>query len=42
MDGRWPIKPEILLDGGNMITDGEHVDTCNDVSLLTTGKNILN
>lgn len=40
-DGRWPIKPEILLDGGNMITDGEHVDTCDDVSLLTTGKNIL-
>ena len=35
-DSRWPIKPEILLEGGNAITDGSNVDTCDDVSLLTT------
>ena len=40
-DDKWPIKPEILLDGGNMITDGKHVDLCDDVSLLTTGKDLL-
>lgn len=40
-DSKWPIKPDILLDGGNMITDGKHIDSCDDVSLLTTGKDIL-
>ncbi|MHB8127812.1 MAG: S8 family peptidase [Mobilitalea sp.] len=35
-DSRWPIKPEILLEGGNAITDGSNVDTCDEVSLLTT------
>jgi len=35
-DSKWPIKPEILLEGGNAITDGRNVDICDDVSLLTT------
>ena len=35
----WPIKPEILLEGGNWATDGgEHQDEGpDDLSLLTTG-----
>jgi|LSQX01.1.fsa_nt_gb hypothetical protein len=32
----WPIKPEILLDGGNMATDGLAFVECPDLSLLTT------
>lgn len=35
-DQRWPIKPEILLDGGNMATDGTNFTECADLSLLTT------
>src|SRR5690625_4145971 len=38
---KWPVKPEILLDGGNMITNGIDYDSCEDLSLLTTNKNIL-
>ncbi|MGB4658675.1 MAG: S8 family peptidase, partial [Mobilitalea sp.] len=38
-DSKWPIKPEILLEGGNAITDGTNVDICDDVSLLTTHRN---
>ena len=26
-DDKWPIKPEILFDGGNAITDGKNFDT---------------
>ncbi|MGI5849494.1 MAG: S8 family peptidase [Christensenellales bacterium] len=33
---KWPIKPEILCDGGNMVTDGTNVTECEDLSLLTT------
>jgi len=33
---KWPIKPEILLDGGNMATNGLDFDTCPDLTLLTT------
>ena len=33
---KWPIKPEILLDGGNMATDGAVFTECADLSLLTT------
>lgn len=40
-DNKWPIKPEILMAGGNVITDGEHLDTCDDVSLLTTNRNVI-
>ena len=37
-DTRWPIKPEILFEGGNAITDGKNIDICDEVSLLTTNK----
>lgn len=33
---KWPIKPEILLDGGNMATNDKDFDRCGDLSLLTT------
>lgn len=32
----WPIKPEIVFEGGNFITNGKDVDTCDDTSVLTT------
>ncbi len=34
---KWPIKPEVLFDGGNMVTNGFDYDSCPDLSLLTTG-----
>lgn len=35
----WPIKPEVLAEGGNGIVDGSGtVDGCRDLSLLTTGR----
>ncbi|MFR5858322.1 MAG: S8 family peptidase [Clostridia bacterium] len=40
-DTRWPIKPDILMNGGNAITDGVNFDTCSDVSLLTTNKDSI-
>lgn len=33
---KWPIKPEILLDGGNIATNGQDFTECPDLSLLTT------
>ncbi|AEF85599.1 Y4bN protein [Treponema primitia ZAS-2] len=33
---KWPIKPEILCDGGNVATDGSAYMDCSDLSLLTT------
>lgn len=35
-DRKWPIKPEILCDGGNVATDGTNYTECTDLSLLTT------
>ena len=35
-DNKWPIKPEILLDGGNIATNGSQYISCADLSLLTT------
>jgi len=32
----WPIKPDIVMEGGNYITDGRNRDSCADFSLLTT------
>ncbi len=33
----WPLKPEVVLEGGNAVTDGAgNVDACDDLSLLTT------
>lgn len=38
---KWPVKPEILLDGGNVASNGTDYDICTDLSLLTTGKDHL-
>lgn len=38
---KWPVKPEILMNGGNSITDGQNYDSCDDVSLLTTSRDII-
>lgn len=35
-DSKWPIKPEILLDGGNMVSNGQDYLSCPPLSLLTT------
>ncbi len=35
-DNKWPVKPEILLDGGNVATNGVDYTNCSDLSLLTT------
>jgi hypothetical protein len=32
----WPIKPDIVMEGGNYITNGDSRDSCDDLSLLTT------
>lgn len=38
-DSRWPIKPEIVMEGGNVLTDGNGInDDADDVSLLSTYK----
>jgi hypothetical protein len=37
---KWPIKPEILCDGGNIATDGKFYSSCEDLSLLTTSHRI--
>lgn len=37
-DDKWPIKPEILLDGGNIATNGADYTNCPDLSLLTTNR----
>jgi hypothetical protein len=33
---KWPIKPEILCEGGNIATDGTSYTESDDLSLLTT------
>lgn len=33
----WPIKPEVLFEAGNIATNGVDYDSCDDLSLLTTG-----
>lgn len=33
---RWPIKPDVLFDGGNMVTNGKDYDNSEELSLLTT------
>lgn len=35
-DRQWPIKPDILLEGGNWATSGDACDTPDDLGLLTT------
>lgn len=38
---KWPVKPEILLNGGNVATNGTDYTSCPDLSLLTTGHRSL-
>lgn len=33
---KWPIKPEVLFDGGNIVSNGSDFMECPDLSLLTT------
>lgn len=33
---KWPVKPEILCDGGNVATNGGDYTSCENLSLLTT------
>lgn len=35
-DNKWPIKPEILMDGGNIVYKDNFYSDCDDLSLLTT------
>lgn len=35
-DNKWPIKPEILMDGGNIVCKDNFYSNCDDLSLLTT------
>jgi hypothetical protein len=36
-DNRWPIKPEIVMEGGNLAHDGQgFCSECDDLSLLST------
>jgi hypothetical protein len=36
-DNKWPVKPEIVLEGGNLARDaGGFVTECDDLSLLST------
>lgn len=36
-DDKWPIKPEIVMEGGNLAKDNSgFVSECNDLSLLST------
>ena len=32
----WPLKPDVVCEGGNCATDGSTVDQCHSLSLLTT------
>lgn len=40
-NSKWPVKPEILLDGGNMATNDSDYIECDDLSLLTTNNHHL-
>jgi hypothetical protein len=35
-DRQWPIKPDIVSEGGNWATDGERTDSPDDLAVLTT------
>lgn len=37
----WPIKPEVLFEGGNAIYNGVSYDQCDDTSLITTRHQFL-
>lgn len=38
---KWPIKPDVLFDGGNVATNGTDYIVCEDLSLLTTNRTPL-
>ncbi|MBI9107933.1 MAG: S8 family peptidase [Spirochaetales bacterium] len=39
-DDRWPIKPEIVMEGGNLAKDEiGNITECDDLNLLSTNKN---
>jgi hypothetical protein len=40
IEKEWPIKPDVVFEGGNCVTDGSLVSVDPDLSLLTTGHNI--
>lgn len=35
-NSKWPVKPDVLFDGGNMASNGADYSECPDLSLLTT------
>ncbi|MGB5966575.1 MAG: S8 family serine peptidase [Sulfurimonadaceae bacterium] len=35
-EDRWPIKPEIVMEGGNLAVDNTFITECEDLSKLTT------
>lgn len=39
---KWPVKPEILLNAGNMASNGTDYTPCPDLSLLTTNNKTEN
>ena len=36
----WPIKPEVLFDGNNAVTNGDDYSDCEDFKRLTTSRNL--
>lgn len=38
---KWPIKPEVLMDGGNIAGKDNFYTECDDLSLLTTNHKIV-
>lgn len=40
-DRQWPIKPDLVLEGGNLGVDGDQVDRLADLKLLTTRHDFL-
>lgn len=40
-DKKWPIKPDILCEGGNIATNGIEYSECPNLSLLTTNNSFL-
>lgn len=36
-DNKWPVKPDVVFEGGNLAIDSNHFPTeCNDLSLVST------
>lgn len=41
-DKKWPLKPELVFEAGNVIVDGDIGYTCNDLSDISTEPNFVN